>query len=118
MITDEIKVLELPSIKSLKTIKRDDVVRMLFEKRQEIEETFSENEFLKLDLTNCEIIGLKSKSEIAVPLSADQNRIKIGDLPAFNYLIARNEKYKNAEIINLDTVKRIYHECTCSELQG
>jgi hypothetical protein len=110
MINDTIKVLDLPSIQSLNPINKNDVVRVLFEKRKEIEETFKDDEYLKMDLTHGEIIGLKSTAELDIPVNKDINKLKVGDRPAFNYLIERNDRYKNAEIIDLGNVGVLFKE--------
>jgi len=102
MINDELKVLDIPGMENMHPIQRNDVVRLLFTMREEIEETFNQNEFIKFDLTHGEIIGLKS--------TAEYGDLKIGDLPALDYVIRNDNKYRKAEIINLGNVDMLFKE--------
>lgn len=78
IVNDELKVLKIPGRENMNSIQRNDVVRILFDMRNEIETTFDQNEYIKMDLTHGEIIGLKSTSEYG--------DLKIGDLPALAML--------------------------------
>lgn len=102
MINDELKVLNIPDRQNMKPITRDEAVKILFDMRSEIENTFQENEFIKMDLTHGEIIGLKS--------TAEYGDLKIGDLPALDYIIRNDNKYRKSEIINLGNVDMLYKE--------
>ncbi len=102
MINDELKILDVPNIKGKDKIGRDEVVKILFEQRKNIEETFKENECIKMDLTNGEIIGLKSTAEFG--------KLKIGDLPALDYIIRNDCKYNKSTIINLGNVDMLFKE--------
>jgi hypothetical protein len=102
MINDELKILEVPNIKGRDKIERDEVVKILFEQRKNIEETFTENECIKMDLTHGEIIGLKSTAEFG--------KLKIGDLPALDYIIRNDSKYQKSKIINLGNVDMLFKE--------
>ena len=102
MINDELKVLNIVGVDHVYPIARDDVVRLLFNMRKQIETTFDQNEFIKFDLTHGEIIGLKSTAEFG--------DLKIGDLPALDYVIRNDDKYRKSEIINLGNVDMLYKE--------
>ena len=101
MINDSLKVLELPSL-SVGNVSREDAVRILFEKRKDIEEFFIENEYIKLDITNREIIGLKSTAKLG--------KMEIGDLPAIDFVIRNSDKYKNSNMLNLGNVNVLFQE--------
>jgi len=102
MINDELKVLNIPGMDNMSPIQRNDVVRILFKMREEIKSTFDKNECIKMDLTHGEIIGLKS--------TAEYGDLKIGDLPALDYVIRNDDKYRKSEIINLGNVDMLYKE--------
>lgn len=102
IVNDELKVLNIPGMENMNPIKRDDVVRILFNMRNEIETTFDQNECIKMDLTHGEIIGLKS--------TAEYGDLKVGDLPALDYVIRNDAKYRKSEIINLGHVDMLYRE--------
>ena len=102
MINDELKVINIPDRKNMNPITRDEAVKILFDMRSDIENTFKENEYLKMDLTHGEIIGLKS--------TAEYGDLKIGDLPALDYIIRNDNKYRKSEIINLGNVEMLYKE--------
>lgn len=101
MINDKLKVLEVAEIKDLTTpITRGNVVRILFEKKDELHNTFTDNEYLKLDMTNGEFVGLKSTSTfLDKPIS---------DLAALDYLIRNSDKYKAAEMLNLGNINDLF----------
>lgn len=102
MINDELKVLKIPDRENMSPISRNEAVRIIFDMRNQIEETFKENECLKMDLTHGEIIGLKS--------TAEYGDLKIGDLPALDYIIRNDNKYRKSEIINLGHVDMLFKE--------
>lgn len=72
----------------------------LKERKHDVQNTFKNNEFLKFDATNQEIIGLKSTTKVG--------RIAITDLPALNYVIENHDKYKESIFMNLGNVDMIY----------
>ncbi len=82
---------------------RTAVTKALLENRADIESTFKNDEYLKLDLTHKEIIGYKSTQGLTT-----LGHMPIGDLPAFNYIIQNNGKYTNSKIINLGNVRLIF----------
>jgi len=101
MIADKLNVLELGEIKEIqKKSTREDVTRLILDRQEDIEATFTENEYLKIDLTHSEILGLKSHSMLGT--------MKIGDLPAMDYVIRHNDKYRKADIFNLGNVDDLY----------
>lgn len=101
MIEDKLNVLALGGIGHIKQENmREDVARLILDHKAAIENNFTNNEYLKIDLTNGEILGLKSHGMLGNML--------IGDLPAMNYVIARDDKYKSANIINLGNVNDLY----------
>ena len=108
MINEIIQVLDIPGIKGIEKITRDETVKALFDNRGLIEGKFINDEWLKMDLTHGEIIGLKSNSKIDI--GGFKDPIDVGDLPAFNFMISRNEKYKNANLINLGKVSMLFKE--------
>jgi hypothetical protein len=101
MIKDDLKVLEVPELKE-GDFNRNKVAKMLLNKQKEIEEFFDNDEYIKLDMTNMEIIGLKSTSVFG--------KTPIGDLPAIDFAIRNNEKYKDSNIVNLGNVSLLYKE--------
>jgi hypothetical protein len=101
MIADKLKVLELGDIKKIrKESAREDVTRLIMDGQKDIEATFTDNEYLKIDLTNGEIVGLKSHAMLGT--------MAIGDLPAINYVLAHDDKYKESEMLNLGNVNDLY----------
>ncbi len=101
MIEDKLKVLPLSDIGHIKPEDtREDVTRLILDRKTEIENYFTDNEYLKIDLTNGEILGLKSHGMLG--------NMPIGDLPAMNYVITRDHKYMKANILNLGNVNDLY----------
>jgi hypothetical protein len=103
VIADKLKVLALSEIKEIKKESaREDATSLIILRKWDIEATFTENEYLKIDFTNGEILGLKSHAMLGT--------MPIGDLPAMNYVIARDEKYKDADMLNLGNVSDLYEK--------
>lgn len=100
MITDKLIVMDAPEIREKPS--KEDVVRFLLDNQKKIESTFANDEYLKLDLKHGEVIGIKSTAVIG--------GYKISDLTALSWVVNKNEKYKDSEIINLGSVKMIYRE--------
>lgn len=102
MITDKLKVLKVQEMKGWVPSydMREEVARVILDKQEDIENTFKNDEYLKIDLTNAEIVGLKSHAKLG--------DMPIGDLPAINYVLAHDDKYKNAHLLNLGNVKALY----------
>lgn len=104
IINDPLVVMEFPLIEG-ETADRNTVVRALLEKRADIESTFKNDEYLKLDLTHQELIGLKS--------TAFLGKMPIGDLPAINYVLSNNDRHNKSKILNLGNVSMVYkHFCS------
>lgn len=106
MINDNIVCMQAPEVKD--NLDKDEIINFLFNKRKEIEETFPNDEYIKLDLTHGEVIGLKSSSYIPAEIVGMKEDLKIGDLTAINWVISKSEKYKDADIINLGNVNMLY----------
>lgn len=108
MINEQLKVLQLPSITTLEKLPRDikdvrnEAVRQLMSNQALIQSTFNNDEYIKMDLTRGEIIGLKSTSKMG--------NMPIGDLPALDFVIRNDDLYKNSEIINLGNINMLYAE--------
>jgi hypothetical protein len=100
MIEDKIKVLPLKDIKNVPVFSRENIVRILLDNREAIENTFVDNEYIKIDLTHGEIIGLAS--------TAHFGKMHIGNLPAMDYVIKHDEKYKDAHILNLGNINTLF----------
>ena|ERR1051325_4706966 len=98
MINDTLISMQAPEIKD--NLSKEDIINFLFDKRGEIEENFPNDEYIKLDLTHGEVIGLKSSSYVG--------DLKVGDLTAINWVIRKSEKYKDADIVNLGNVRMLY----------
>lgn len=81
---------------------KEDVIKFILDNRQQIENKFAHDEYLKLDLTHGELLGLKST---AIVLGNP-----IGDLAAISWVIKHSEKYKDADIINLGNVRMLYEK--------
>jgi hypothetical protein len=97
MVYDELVVMDFPLGEK---IDRNAVVRALLDRKEDIENTFKNNEYLKLDLTHQELVGIKSSASIG--------KMKVGDLPALGFVIANNDKYKDADMKNLGNVNMLY----------
>lgn len=106
IITDPIVTMTFP-ISGGENANRNDVVSALLNSRDVVEGTFKNDEYLKLDLTHQEIIGIKSTSKMLIPGAGKKLHV-IGDLPALNFVVANNEKYKGSKIINLGNVNALY----------
>ena len=102
MIADKLKALKIKDITPMafSDDMREKAVRMILDNEEAIKNTFKDNEYLKIDLTNEEILGLKSHAKLG--------NMPIGDLPAMNYVLAHDDKYKNANLINLGNVGDVY----------
>lgn len=79
---------------------RDAIVRALLERKEEVQKTFSNNEFIKLDLTNQQLLGIKSTANIG--------DLVVGDRPALNYVIANSEKHRESNLIDIGNIDKIY----------
>lgn len=99
LINDPLVVMEFP-LSGGEEADKTSVFRALLERKEDIENTFKNDEYLKLNLTNQELIGIKSTAYLG--------KMPIGDLPALDYVIANNEKYKGCNIINIGNVKMVY----------
>jgi hypothetical protein len=100
MITDELIVMEAPELMGEPS--KDEVIGFILGRRLEIESIFPNNEYLKLDLTHGELLGLKSTAVI--------DGVPISDLTAISWVIRHTEKYKDADIINLGNVEMLYEK--------
>jgi hypothetical protein len=100
LINDPLVVMEFPILGG-GDADRDAVVRALLERRGDIESKFMNDEFLKLDLTHQELLGIKSTTQIG--------NLPVGDLPALDYVIGHTEKYKGSNVINLGNVSTVYN---------
>lgn len=101
VIDDELKVVELPET-NWKEASKEDIVRTILEKKEEITKTFTNDEYLKIDLTNGEIVGFKSTAKLG--------DMELGDLSCLNFILAHNAKYKEAHLLNLGKVNTLYEE--------
>lgn len=102
LINDPLVVMDFPIMGGAEA-NRNDVVRALLERRENIESTFKNDEFLKLDLTHQELVGIKSTAQIG--------RMPIGDLPALDYVIRNTEKYNGSNVINIGNVSAVFNYC-------
>lgn len=105
-MTIEGKLVSMDAPELTGIVSKEEIVRFLLDKQQEIESHFPNDEFIKLDMTHGEIIGMKSTAVI----SLGNHDIPVGDLPAMDWTIRLNAKYKDAEMINLGNVKMLYEE--------
>lgn len=103
IIKDPLVVMDFP-IEGGDEIDKSAIVRALLERKTEVKSTFANDEFLKLDLTHQELVGIKSTSTIATK----EREMPIGDLPALNYVISHSEKYKESKILNIGNVSTLY----------
>lgn len=102
IINDPLVIMEFPVSGSAD---RDSVVRALIDSRSNIESTFNNNEYLMLDLTHQEIIGIKSTAHLG--------KMKVGDLPALNCIVSNSDRYKESKMMVLGNVSTIYnHLCS------
>lgn len=99
IINDPLVVLEFP-IPEGEQATRDDIVGALIARRTLVESVFTNDEYLKLDLTHQEIIGIKSTATVG--------KLQIGDLPALGHVVGNNERYKDSNLINLGNVSSIF----------
>lgn len=101
LINDPIVTMEFPIDENAD---RDAIARAILENREKIESTFSNNEFLKIDMTRKEIIGIKSTAKLG--------KMPIGDLPALSFIVSNDEKYSKSKMLDLGNVMTIYeHLC-------
>jgi hypothetical protein len=92
--------MEAPGISVHST--KEDIIKFILDNRQQIENNFANDEYLKLDLTHGELLGIKSTAIIlGNPIS---------DMTAISWVIKHNEKYKDADIINLGNVRMLYEK--------
>src|ERR1700722_16516383 len=99
LIKDPLIVMSFPILETEK-FDRDATVKALLDRRKEIEDTFKNNEYLKLDFTRQEIVGLKSTNP------------KFSDYIAINLVLRFDEKYKNNNIVSLHNVDTLFdHYC-------
>ncbi len=110
LINDKLIVMELENIKELNPANKNEVVRTILDKQEEIKSVFSNNEYIKMDLTLGEIIGLKSTATIG--------SIEVGDLPALDYILRNDPKYRKSNIINLGNVDMLYDKVNESAEQN
>lgn len=80
------------------------IVRALLERKAEVESTFANDEFLKLDLTHQELVGIKSTATMVT----SKGEMPISDLPALNYVISNSDKHKGSKILNIGNVSKLY----------
>lgn len=100
MISDPLISMEAPGIGLDST--KDDIIKFILDNRLVIEAQFPNNEYLKLDLTHGELLGLKSTAVVGgLPLS---------DLTAISWVVKHTDKYKDADIINLGNVRMLYEK--------
>jgi len=102
LINDPLVVMEFPIMGGAEA-NRNDVVRALLERRENIENTFKNDEFLKLDLTHQELVGIKSTAQIGT--------MPIGDRPALDYVMRKTEKYKGCNVIDIGKVSTVFNYC-------
>lgn len=100
LINDPLVVMDFPILGGDQA-DRNTVVRALLERRMDIESKFMNDEFIKLDLTHQELVGIKSTAQIG--------KLPIGDLPALDYVIEHSEKYKGSNFINMGNVSTVYN---------
>lgn len=103
IIKDPLVVMEFP-ISGDHEKNKSVIVRALLERKADVESTFANDEFLKLDLTHQELVGIKSTATMVT----DKGVMPIGDLPALNYVISNSEKYKKSKILNMGNVSTLY----------
>lgn len=99
LIKDPIITMNFPLKKGVYT-DRDMIVKEILEKKSEILETYKNNEYLKLDMTQGEIIGMKSTLKFG--------NIDIPDRVALSYMVSDSERYKSSKVIDLGNVNTIY----------
>lgn len=100
LINDTLVVMDFPIAGGAKA-DRNDVVRALLERREIIENTFKNDEFLKLDLSHQELVGIKSTAQIGT--------MPIGDRPALDYVIRKTEKYNGCNLIDIGKVSTVFN---------
>lgn len=99
MIKDQLVVMAFP-ISNGEEADRNEIVKALLERKNDVKNTFANDEFLMIDLTHQELVGMKSTLTLG--------KMPIGDLPALNYVISHSENYKERKILNLGKVSTIY----------
>lgn len=100
MITDNLVIMDAPEL--IDANNKERIVRFLLDRENDIKSHFHNDEYIKLDLTHGEILGLKSTAVV--------QDVPISDLTAINWVIKHNEKYKDAETINLGNVQMLYEK--------
>lgn len=101
IIKDPLVVMDFPITEH----DRSSVVRALLDRKHDVEQTFSRDECIVLDLTNQQLLGIKSTST----LTTKNGEVPLGDRIALNYVISSSEKYKGSKMFNLGNVSAIYN---------
>ena len=92
--------LDMPEAKGWTKANHGSVMSLLKTNEDLVKKTFAQNEYLKLDVTHGEILGLHSTAKIGDKV--------LPDLPVMNRVIRENPKYKEADIWNIANVETIY----------
>lgn len=100
LIKDDLVVLDMPEAKGWGKPYPNGIIPLLRAHEESIRATFTQNEYLKLDVTHGEILGLHSTSKLGEKV--------MPDLPVMNHVIRENPKYKEADIWNIGNVDDIY----------
>lgn len=100
VVKDDLVVLQMPEIKGWTRHDQASVMPLFRKNEDLIKKTFANNEYLKLDVTHGEILGLHSTSKLGDKV--------MPDLPVMNRVINENSKYKEADIWNIANVETIY----------
>ena len=100
IVKDSLVIMDFP-IPGGEAANKGDIIKSIIDRKEDVEKIFFNNEYLKLDLTHQQLLGLKSTSSVGV--------VTITDLPALNYVLSKDERYKNAKIINIGNVDIFYN---------
>ena len=95
---------------------RDQIVSLLFQEKEQIQSTFLNDEYIALDSTNQEFIGIKSHTHIGEhellsrigKTAGRENTDKLSDEEALKVKISEEPKYKNSKIDGLSNVNLLY----------
>jgi|SRR6266404_5767450 len=99
LVKDTLVVMPFP-MENMEKFDRTATVKALLDRKADIESTFKNNEYIKLDLTNQELVGIKNTSD------------KFSDYIALNLVTRNHARYKDSNILSLGNVNDLFEHCS------
>lgn len=100
VVEDEIIAIDAPEAKGWTKPDTEAITALFRQYEDVVKKTFVNNDYLKLDVTHGEILGLHSTSMIGDTV--------LPDLPVMDHAIRSNPKYRDADIWNIANVEALY----------